>query len=122
MDNVYILSDYEIRKRIGARLKTTRLKQNITQQSLSGASCVPVSTLKRIENGQIGSFDNFLRIIRTLGLLDILTPLVEEEQMSPTEYWDFVNKSRGRQRKRAVGTIKTPAWDGPEWQTTENQE
>ncbi len=115
MDDIYILSDQEIRKRVGEKLKAARLKQNITQHSLSEASCVPVSTLKRIESGEIGSFDAFLRIMRTLGLLDSLSPLVEEERMSPAEYWDFMNKSQGRRRKRAAGTIKTQKKEGTEW-------
>ena len=35
MDNIYMLTDGAILVKIGERLKSIRLKQNITQQSLS---------------------------------------------------------------------------------------
>lgn len=34
MEDIYILSDAQIQKKIGEKIKTTRLKQNITQDSL----------------------------------------------------------------------------------------
>ena len=40
MDNIYMLSDMAILARIGENLKSARLKQNITQQSLSEAANV----------------------------------------------------------------------------------
>ena len=65
MTNIYMLSDAIILSKIGDRLKSIRLKQNITQQSLVEAACVSLSSVKKIEKGEIGSFDSFLRIART---------------------------------------------------------
>ena len=65
-----MLTDMVILTRIGEKLKTVRLKQNITQQSLAEAANVSLSTVKKIEKGEIRSFDAFLRILRTLGQLD----------------------------------------------------
>ena len=80
MNDIYMLSDTMILEKIGDRLRQVRLKQNITQQSLADASGVSLSSVKKIEKGEIGSFDSLLRLFRTLGLLDTLQPLVEEEQ------------------------------------------
>ena len=33
----------------------------------------------------------------------MLLPLVEEEQLSPSEYYELVNKASKAQRKRAAG-------------------
>lgn len=77
MDDVYMLADAAICKKIGSRLRNARLKQNITQQSLADASEVSVSSIKKIEKGEMGSVDSLLRVLRTLGLLDVLQPLVE---------------------------------------------
>ena len=107
MDDFYTLSDAQLVKRIGNKLKAVRLKRNITQQSLAEASSISLSSLKKIESGEIGTFDSLLRVLRTLGLLESIATLFEEEQMSPSESFEMVNKSKKQTRKRAVGHIKT---------------
>ena len=106
MNDIYMLTDMAILTRIGEKLKAVRLKQNITQQSLAEAANVSLSTVKKIEKGEIRSFDAFLRILRTLGQLDMLQQLVEEEQLSPSEYYNMVQTSKANQRKRAAGRRK----------------
>lgn len=106
MDDIYTLSDAQLNRRIGEKLKSTRLRRNITQQSLSEASTISISSLKKIEKGEIGSFDTLLRLLRTLGMLDAIYPLFEEEQISPSEYYEMVKQTKKSERKRAVGSIK----------------
>lgn len=104
MDDIYMLADSIILNRIGSHLKAVRLRQNITQQSLADAAGVSLSSLKKIEKGEIGSFDSLLRVLRTLGKLDMLQPLVDEEQLSPSpsEYYELVHSIKAKhQRKRA---------------------
>ena len=101
MEDIYYLADFDIAKRIGANLKSIRLKQNITQSNLAEAAGISLSTLKKIESGDICSFDSFLRLLRTLGKLEVLQPLVEEEQLTPNEYWEFINNAKRKMRKRA---------------------
>lgn len=101
MNDIYFLTDLDIAKRIGAILKSMRLRQNITQSNLAESAGVSLSTLKKIENGDICSFDSFLRLLRTLRKLDVLQPLVEEEQLTPNEYWEFINNAKRKIRKRA---------------------
>lgn len=105
MDDIYMLADPIILERIGSHLKQNRLKQNITQQSLAEAAGVSLSSVKNIEKGEIRSFDALLRVLRTLGKLDVLQPLVDEEQMSPSEYYEFVHSQGRHQRKRAAGRL-----------------
>ena len=83
MDDIYMLAYTIIFNRIGGNLKAARLKQNITQQSLAGAADISLSSLKKIANGEIGSFDSLLRVLWTLGKLNVFQPLVKEEQLSP---------------------------------------
>lgn len=96
-----MLSDAEITKRISAKLKEVRLKQNISRQDLADSTGVSVSSIARMEEGEIKTFDSFLRILRTLGKMDILLPLVEEEELSPSEYFNAVQVVRKKIRKRA---------------------
>ena len=106
MDDMYTLSDTQLNKRIGEKLKAIRLKRNITQQSLAEASSISLSSVKKVENGEIGSFDTLLRILRTLGMLESISQLFEEEQLSPSEYYEMVNKVKKQNRKRAAGRLK----------------
>ncbi len=106
MDDIYTLSDTQLGKRIGGKLKAIRLKRNITQQSLAEASSISLSSVKKVENGEIGSFDTLLRILRTLGMLESISALFEEEQISPSEYYEMVNKAKKQTRKRAAGKLK----------------
>ena len=66
-----------------------------------------INSIKKIESGEIGTFDSLRRVLRTLGMLESIATLFEEEQMSPREYYEMVNKSKKKTRKRAVGQIKT---------------
>jgi transcriptional regulator with XRE-family HTH domain len=107
MDDIYMLADAIILNRIGSHLKTVRLRQNITQQSLADAAGVSLSSLKKIEKGEISSFDSLLRVLRTLGKLDVLQPLVDEELLSPSEYYNLVQSNTVKhQRQRAAGRLK----------------
>lgn len=115
MTDIYMLADISILKKIGEKLKAVRLKQNITQQSLAEASNVSLSTIKKMEKGEIRSFDALLRLLRTLGLLDVLQQLVEEEQLSPSEYYDIVQSTKKNQRKRAAGRINHSKQEESVW-------
>lgn len=114
MEDIYSLSDTQILSKIGEKIKSVRLKQNITQDSLAKSSSISLSSVKKVESGKIGSFDTLLRILRTLGMLDELAHLCEEEQMSPSEYFEMVNSINKRRRKRAQGTVKKEKRDS-EW-------
>lgn len=114
-DNTYMLPDGELIRKMGLRLKASRLKQNITQENLSQLSEVPLSTLKRLENGGGGSLDTYLRLVRTLGLLDQLLPLIEEETLSPQAYFEMTRRLGGQTRQRAVEKKEAPKEENRTW-------
>lgn len=89
------------------KLKSVRLRQNITQKSLAEEADISLSSVKKIENGEIGSFESLLRVMRVLGELDTIQSLITEERLSPSEYYELVNAGKKSSRKRAVGKIKT---------------
>lgn len=115
MEDIYILTDTAILTKIGEKIKAIRLKQNITQESLSEAANVSLSTIKKMEKGEIRSFDSLLRLLRTLGILDTLQQLVEEEQISPNEYYNLVQSSKTNRRRRAAGKINNKQTEESKW-------
>lgn len=117
-ENIYMLPDGEIRRRLGQKIRRLRLRQNFTQTSLAEQAQVSLTTLKRIEKGDISYFDSLMRVLRILGELDVFSPLIKEEEMSPNEYFELVEASKKKQRKRASGSNKTnpqPNTEESEW-------
>lgn len=110
-----MLSDATILAKLGARIKSSRLKQNITQESLAISANISLSSVKKIESGEIKSFDSLLRVLRVLGKLDIFQAMVDEEQLSPSEYYELVNSTKKVTRKRAVGKINANKKEESEW-------
>ena len=110
-----MLSDATILAKLAAKIKSTRLKQNITQESLAISANISLSSVKKIESGEIKSFDSFLRVLRVLGKLDIFQSMVDEEQLSPSEYYELVNSTKKITRKRAVGKINANKKEESEW-------
>ena len=99
-----MLSDAEITSRISAKIKELRLKQNISRQDMANTSGVSVSSIARMEDGEIKSFESFLRIIRSLGKMELFMPLLQEEEISPNQYYKMVQSAKSGQRKRASRT------------------
>ena len=117
-ENIYMLPDGEIRRRLGQKIRHLRLRQNFTQASLAEQAQVSLTTLKKIEKGDISYFDSLMRVLRILGELDVFSPLIKEDEMSPNEYFEFVEASKKKQRKRASGNNKTnpqPNTEDSEW-------
>lgn len=115
LDNIYILTDTELCNRIAAKIKTVRLKQNISQAELADKSGVSISTIKRMEDGEVKNFESLIRVLRTLGKLDVFVPLVEEEQLSPNEYYELANKVNKHKRKRASKGYTKENKEESEW-------
>lgn len=115
LDNIYLLTDIELCNRIGVKMKTVRLKQNMSQDELADKSGVSISTIKRMEDGEVKTLESLIRILRTLGKLDIFIPLVEEEQLSPNEYYELTNKANKHKRKRASKGYKIENKEESEW-------
>ncbi|MGM9868625.1 MAG: helix-turn-helix domain-containing protein [Sodaliphilus sp.] len=117
MENFIMLSDTEITKRISKKLKWLRLKQNISRRALSHDSGVSVSSIARMEDGEIKSFESFIRILRMLGKLHILQPLVEDEPISPIEYFNMMQAAKPKKQRQRASKVQNnnPTNISPKW-------
>jgi transcriptional regulator with XRE-family HTH domain len=105
------LTDKAVLQELGARLAATRLEKNLTQIQLAEAAGVAKSTLQRLEAGQVASqLSGFLRVCRSLGLLERFEILLPESAPGPMARL----KQQGHQRRRA-GRKKATLGGSKQW-------
>ena len=63
MDNWLFLTEQEILKEIGKRLKKIRVQHNLTQQEMSKEVGLSASTISLIEQGNSTTVDSLIRIL-----------------------------------------------------------
>lgn len=59
-----------------------------------------------------------MRVIRILGELDVFSSLIKDDEMSPNEYYEFMEAARKKERKRAThknNESQSCAEEEPEW-------
>ena len=94
----YSLSDKGIEAELGRRLKSLRLRKNITQKALAEATTLSLNTIKSLETGR-GKLANLIAVLRELGALDHLDQFIPLPSISPIQ----LAKRRGKERQRASG-------------------
>lgn len=100
------LTDESILKALGGRLAGARLGRNLTQAALADQAGVSKRTVERLESGAVATqLSGFLRVCRTLGLLERFESLIPETAASPMEQM----RRQGRKRQRASGRKAAPA-------------
>lgn len=109
--DIYSMTDKGIEAEMGSRIKSLRLRKNMTQQELSKATALSLNTIKSLESGK-GKLINLIAVMRELGVLDVLNGFIPEAPISPLQ----LAKRQGKKRQRASGTqIKGGSKENPEW-------
>lgn len=98
MTSAYSLSDREVARRLGERIRALRLRRNRTQAEVAAATTLSLGTIQALEAGE-GKLVNLVAVLRELGALDSLDALLAGPQASPLE----LARRRGRPRVRATG-------------------
>jgi transcriptional regulator with XRE-family HTH domain len=98
------MTDQALLQVLGERLARARIDLNLTQAALAEQSGVAKRTIERLESGEAATqLSGFLRVCRTLGLLERFELLLPEPLPSPMAQL----KQQGRKRQRASG-LKAP--------------
>lgn len=96
----------EIMLEFAHKIKSERLKLNITQEDMALKCGISLSTYKIFEKNGKTSFENFINIIKALGKTSQLNNLFLENHFSPKE--KVLNKNiKKTERKRASAKDKT---------------
>jgi len=88
----------QIGEALGERLASIRLARNKKQDELAEEAGISVRTLRRLESGQGGTLDNFIRVLKALGIQQNLEGLLPDPSVRPIER---IETSRGTERQRA---------------------
>ena len=116
-----LLTDEAALLALGQKLRQLRLQKNITQTELAKESGVAQRTIERFEKGASVQLTSFVRMIRTLGLLEELLHLVPDQTDSPmakmlAEKQSGYTSSAIHRRQRASKKQTKPASESPwEW-------
>ncbi len=95
----YSLSDQAIEEEIGNRIKSLRLRKNITQKALAKRTTLSYATIQRLEYGGGSSISTLIAVLRELESLDEIDNFIPPVSVSPLQ----LARMQGRRRQRASG-------------------
>lgn len=105
MDNWLFLTEQEILKEMGNRLKKIRLQHNLTQKELSDEAGLSVSTISLIEQGKSTTTESLVRILSRLNRLKDLESVFRVGENLELKL-KFEKAKLKAERKRASTKIK----------------
>ena len=107
----YSMTDKGIGAEIGSRIKSLRLRKNMTQQQVAEAAGLSLNSIKAMESGK-GKLSSLIAVLRELGALDSLDALIPDIPISPLQ----LARTQGIKRQRASGKrSKKPGGETTEW-------
>ena len=96
--SLFAMTDKAIINEIGRRLKSIRLRKNMTQKEVAVATGLSLNAVQTAEKGT-SKMMTYVKILRVLNALDGLENFLPEVTISPLE----LAKLEGKKRKRASG-------------------
>ena len=107
----FSMTDKGIAAEIGSRIKSLRLRKNLTQQQVSEATALSLNAIKSLEAGK-GKLSTLVAVLRELGALDPLDSFIPEVSISPLQ----LARRQGKKRQRASGSrIKAKPLENNQW-------
>lgn len=77
------LTNTDVIREIGIRLREQRISKKLTQQQLANHAGLSLFTISKIEKGQSVSLSMLVAVLRVLRLLDNLELLLPKSEISP---------------------------------------
>ncbi len=105
----YAMTDQAIAAELGQRLRSLRLRRNVTQQQLAAATALSLNVIKSLEAGR-GKLSTLIAVLRELGTLQELDNCIPPPTISPRQ----LARRQGKQRQRASGR-RGQATEDNEW-------
>lgn len=93
------LTNQEILKELGTRVRSRRIHKRLTQEDLAGSSGININTVRSLEYGEPVTIENFIKVLRALKLLDQLEEFLPDIGPSPIDLMRNQGKQIQRVRK-----------------------
>jgi transcriptional regulator with XRE-family HTH domain len=93
------MNDKAVLAELGVRIKSRRLAMNITQAELMRKAGVARKVVQNMESGRSSTTKGFIRVLRALGLIEMIGQLFPEPGPSPL----VLAELKGKERLRASG-------------------
>ena len=100
----YLMPDKAILKELGQRLAQVRKQQGISQTVLAEEAGLGVATLRRIESGQSGQMESWIKIMKALRMAGAVDSLLPENFASPRS--QVLSENKSRKTRVAEGVAK----------------
>ncbi len=94
----YSMTDKGIGTEIGDRIRSLRLRRNLTQQQVADKAALSLNAIKSLESGK-GKLLTLIAVLRELGALDALDNFIPMPAVSPMQ----LARQQGKKRQRASG-------------------
>ncbi len=105
------MTDKGIGVEVGHRIRSFRLRRNLTQQQVADAAALSLNAIKALESGK-GKLLTLIAVLRELGALDSFDSFIPPPPVSPLQ----LARQQGKKRQRASGKrLKGEAKENPEW-------
>ena len=95
--SIYGMSDREVIREIGRRLRKQRLRRNLTQQKLADRAGVSRTTISDMERGEPFQVLTLIQALRALKALETVDAFLPDPGISPLQ----LARMKGRERQRA---------------------
>lgn len=92
------MTDLAIAAELGRRIRSLRLRKNLTQQQLAEAVVLSLNSIKSLELGK-AKLTTLIAVLRQLGALEQLDQCLPEPAISPLQ----LARNQGKKRQRATG-------------------
>jgi len=92
------MTDKGVGAEIGSRIRSLRLRCNLTQQQVADAAALSLNAIKSLESGK-GKLLTLIAVLRELGGLDGMDGFIPEPPVSPLQ----LVRNQGKKRQRASG-------------------
>lgn len=103
-------SDDAVLAEFGSRLNALRLMRDMTQAQLAHEAGISKRTLERIEAGKSAQITSYVRVLRTLNLLNRLEDVLPAPQLGPMDLLQHAGKFPQRARGSQNQSEKPWTW------------
>ncbi len=103
-------TDESVLQELGSRIKQLRIERSLTQAKLAEKANISLSTVVRLEGGNSVQMESFIRLLRSLRLLNKFNVVLPEQELHPVELLHTKIKKKQRVSSKHKKKPAVTAW------------